>query len=80
MYKRLSAVLLMSLLVLLAASAVDADSKLTTSWRDPSVTRVNFTKIVVAFTSKDTDLRRRVEGGLARRIPRSVAANTIVTD
>ena len=80
MYKRQSAVLLMSLLVLLAARAVDADSKLTTSWRDPSVTRLNFTKIVVAFTSNDTDLRRRVEGGLARRIPRSVAANTIVTD
>ena len=65
---------------LVVAPAVGADTKLTTTWRDPQVSSVNFSKIVVAFISKDADLRRRVEGGLARRIPRSVVANTLVTD
>ena len=77
MSKILSALLL---LVLLVAPAARADANLTTTWRDPSVTTLNFSKIVVAFISSDADLRRRVEGGLARRIPRSVAANTIVSD
>ena len=76
MYKLASALLLFALLVTPAARAAD----LSTTWRDPSVTTINFSKVVVAFISKDADLRRRVEGGLARRIPRSVAANTIVPD
>ena len=77
MYKLASALLLVALLV---TPAVRADADLSTTWRDPSVTTINFSKVVVAFISKDADLRRRVEGGLARRIPRSVAANTIVPD
>jgi len=75
-YKLASALLLLALLVAPVARAAD----LSTTWRDPSVTKTNFSKVVVAFISKDADLRRRVEGGLARRIPRSVAANTIVPD
>jgi hypothetical protein len=74
-YKLASALLLLALFV---TPVVSAD--LSTTWRDPSVTTINFSKVVVAFISKDADLRRRVEGGLARRIPRSVAANTIVPD
>lgn len=77
MHQLLSALFLS---VLLASAGAGADTKLTTSWKDPSVTKLNFSKIVVAFVSNDADLRRRVEGGLARRIPRSVAANTIVPD
>ncbi|HWO02271.1 MAG TPA: hypothetical protein VNS63_23700 [Blastocatellia bacterium] len=77
MFKLVSGLLLVALLV---APATRADANLTTTWRDPAVTKINFTKVVVAFISSDADLRRRVEGGLARRIPRSVAANTIVPD
>lgn len=75
MYKLLSPFLLLAFLV----PAV-AGTKLTTTWRDPSVTTTNFSKVIVAFISKDADLRRRVEGGLARRIPRLVPANTLVPD
>jgi len=76
MHKFLRAILIASLVTATAAGG----TKLTTSWKDPNVGKLNFSKIVVTFLSKDDDLRRRVEGGLARRIPRSVAANTIVTD
>ena len=77
MYQYLSVFLLAALLV---PATTGAGAKLTTSWRDPNVTKLNFSKVVVAFVSNDADLRRRVEGGLARRIPRSVAANTLVTN
>jgi len=77
MYKVLLSFLLTFLLV---APTIGASTKFTTSWRDPQVANIKFSKIVVAFISNDADLRRRVEGGLARRIPRSVAANTLVPD
>src|SRR5262249_48615439 len=76
MHKFLRAILIASLVTAPASGG----TKLTTSWKDPNVGKLNFNKVVVTFLSKDDDLRRRVEGGLARRIPRSVAANTIVTD
>jgi len=76
MHKFLTALIIASLVAALAAGG----TKMTTTWKDPNVGKLNFSKIVVTFLSKDDDLRRRVEGGLARRIPRSVPANTIVTD
>jgi hypothetical protein len=76
MLRFLRAILIASLVTAPAAGS----TKLTTTWKDPNVGKLNFSKIVVTFLSKDDDLRRRVEGGLARRIPRSVAANTIVAD
>ena len=75
MYKLLSALLLLAFVVPTAAG-----TKLTTTWRDPNATKTDYAKVVVAYISKDADLRRRVEAGLARRIRRSVAANTIVPD
>jgi hypothetical protein len=77
MYKTFGSILMAALLT---APVTNASTKLTTTWRDPNVGKVNFSKIVVTFLSKDDDLRSRVEGGLARRIPRSVAANTIVSN
>lgn len=77
MYRFWRAFLLASLLV---APAVIAGTKLTTTWRDPQVATVNFSKIVVAFISQDADLRHRVEDGLARRMLRAVAAHTLVSD
>jgi hypothetical protein len=62
------------------SAPVAGGAKLTTTWKDPSVIKTNFSKVVMTFISKDADLRRRVEGGLVRRIPRSVAANTMVPD
>jgi hypothetical protein len=77
MYRSLSSVLLATFIV---ASVPGASPKLTTTWKDPNVGKVNFSKIVIAFLTNDDDLRKRIEGGLARRIQRSVAANTIVAD
>jgi len=77
MCRFLRAFLLGSLLV---APVAYAGTKLTTTWRDSQVATANFNKIVVAFISQDADLRHRVEGGLARRISRSVAAHTLVPD
>lgn len=75
MYKLLSPFLILAFLVPALAGV-----KLTTMWKDPSVIKPNFSKVLMAFISKDPELRRRVEGGLARRIPRAVAANTLVPD
>ena len=75
MSKLLSAFLILAFLV-----PVEAGTKLTTTWKDPSVAKTNFSKVVMVFIHKDAELRRRVEGGLARRVPRSVAANTLVPD
>jgi hypothetical protein len=77
MYQLLSSILVAAFL---AAAAPGPSPKLTTSWKAPDADKLNFTKIVVAFLTSDADLRNRVEGGLARRIARSVPANTIVPD
>jgi hypothetical protein len=77
MYKFVRSILIVALV---ASFATAGSTKLTTVWKDTNAAKVNFSKVVVAFLTSDTDLRRRVEGGLARRIPRSVAANTIVPD
>ena len=78
MYQLVIRVLLVVLLVVPMTGATD--TKLTTTWRDPSVTTTNFSKIVIAFITDDADLRRRVEDGLVRRTQRSVAAYTLVPD
>lgn len=57
-----------------------SSAKLVTTWRDPEAGKVGFAKVVVALVSPDADLRRRVEGGLARRIRGAVAANTLIPD
>ena len=78
MYQFLIRVLLVVLLVV--PMTVATDTKLTTTWRDPSVTTTNFSKIVIAFITDDANLRRRVEDGLVRRTQRSVAAHTLVPE
>jgi len=68
------------ILALFAGSTAEAGVKVVTTWRDSRATAPNFSKIVIAFPTNDTSLRERVESGLARRIPRSVAAHTFVPD
>jgi hypothetical protein len=67
-------------LVLAVVTAFGADTKLTTTFRDPKVGKLAYSKIAVAYISPDADLRRRVEDGLARRVRNSVAARTLVPD
>jgi len=75
---KLSASLLV--LAILAGSVAEAGVKVVTTWKDPAASAPNFSKIVIAFPTTNTSLRQRVESGLARRIPRSVAAHTFVPD
>jgi hypothetical protein len=77
MMRRITALFL--LLPALAATTTFAfGSKIATTYRDPEVKTAAFTKIFVAVLSPDADLRRRAEGGLARRIKNSVSATTLV--
>jgi hypothetical protein len=62
------------------ATAGASGTKVVTTWRGTNVGPINFKKVVVAFLNRDTDLRHRVEDGLARRVRRSVAAHTFVPD
>lgn len=63
-----------------ATSAFASDSKLVTTSKNPSAKPAAFSKIVVVVASKDADLRRRAEGGLARRVRNAVAATTLMPD
>src|SRR5215471_16882435 len=76
--RKLSACLVV--FVLLAGSIAEAGVKVVTTWKDPAAGAPKFSKIVIAFPTTNTSLRQRVESGLARRIPRSVAAHTFVPD
>ena len=74
-------ILRLAILALLTTTVAGAgDTKFSTTFRDATVTKPNFTKVVVAFATSDTDLRRRVEDGLARRTQRCVAAYNIIPD
>jgi len=63
-----------------AAPVAASDSKLVTTSKNPSAKPAAFTKVVVIVAAKDADLRRRAEGGLARRVRNAVAAITIMPD
>jgi len=56
MHKFLRATLIASLLT----APVAGGTKLTTTWKDPNVGKLNFSKVVVTFLSEDDHLRRRV--------------------
>ena len=77
--RRISIMFVLLAFFVYTAAAV-SDTKVVTTWKATDVGTVNFNKIVVAFLNQDTDLRHRVEDGLARRIRRSVAAHTFVPD
>jgi hypothetical protein len=61
-------------------SAFAGSSKISTMFRDPDATPQPGAKKAVAVLSRDADLRRRAEGGLARRIKNAMAASTILSD
>jgi len=62
------------------APVAASDSKLVTTSKNPAAKPAAFSKVVVIVASKDADLRRRAEGGLARRVRNAVAAVSIMPD
>ena len=67
-------------LVMFTSTNAHAGVKLVTTAKSPEATGLKFNKILVVLLDVDNDLRRRAEGGLARRIPGAVAASAIIPD
>jgi hypothetical protein len=79
--KVLRSMKLPALMILLLAPAVfAASSKISTKYRDPDSGALKFTKVAVVVVSSDADLRRRAEGGIARRIRNATPATKLVPD
>jgi hypothetical protein len=72
--------LLALLAAILAPGAFTASSKIVTKYRDAESAALKFTKIAVVILSPDADLRRRAEGGIARRIRNAAPASTLVPE
>ena len=64
--------------VLAASIASASDTRLVTTAKDASGKPAAFTKTAIIVASPDADLRRRAEGGLARRLPNAVAVTTML--
>lgn len=76
MFRTLSA---LSLAILLASTTFAAsEGKIITTSKNSAAKPIAFTKTVVVVASPDADLRRRAEGGLARRVRNAVAATTLL--
>jgi len=76
----LSALVLSLIAQISAGPAMALDSKIVTTAKNASAKPAPFTKIMVIVASPDADLRRRAEGGLARRIRNAVAATAAIPD
>jgi hypothetical protein len=73
-------------LLLLAAAAIAAllggcaTTQITSAWKDPALSRLPFSKVLVVFQHSDADLRMRLERSMAAGIPNSVPAHAIFSD
>jgi hypothetical protein len=55
-------------------------TEVTTTWRDPVATPIQFRRVLAIFVGGDTAMRRKVENRLARNVPNIVASNTVIPD
>jgi hypothetical protein len=60
--------------------ACGPSTRITQSWKDPSVTNLRFTKIVAVCMCKDGAFRRSVEDEMVKRIRNAVASYTILPE
>ena len=70
-------------LILVAATAIlaaCANTKLTSSWKDESLAKVPFAKVLVVFQNKDEGLRRALEDEMAKGIPNATPAYQVLSD
>lgn len=77
---RRTSILLAIATIFIASSAFASDTKLVTTSKNPAAKPAVFNKVVVVVAAADADLRRRAEGGLARRVKNAVAATTLIPD
>jgi hypothetical protein len=55
-------------------------TEVTTTWRDPVTTPIQFRKVLGIFVGDDATMRRKVEDRLARGRPAIVASHTVIPD
>jgi hypothetical protein len=72
--------LVLALLALAGIAAGCETTRITSEWRDPSLARVPFHKVLVVFQHADAGLRRIVEDEMARDIPGATPAYTLFRD
>ena len=72
--------------LLLAAAAMAAllggcaSTHITSAWKDPGLSRLPFSKVLVVFQHSDPQLRMRLERSMAAEIPNSVPSHAIFSD
>jgi hypothetical protein len=75
---------LSSLAVALIATALTAcaarPTEVTTTWRDPVTTPIQFRRVLAIFVGGDTAMRRKIENRVARNVSNTVASNTVIPD
>ena len=57
-----------------------ASTQITSAWKDPGLSRLPFSKVLVVFQHSDAQLRMRLERSMAAEIPNSVPAHAIFSD
>jgi hypothetical protein len=62
------------------ACATGGSPDLETSWRDPSISRLHFNRLLVSYATNDDEMRRRVEDKLAKQLPNAFAAYRVAPD
>ena len=55
-------------------------TEVTTTWRDPVTTPIQFRKVLGIFVGDDATMRRKVEDRMARGRPTIVASHTVIPD
>lgn len=72
--------LLLFAAVLAALVAGCASTEITSTWKDPDLSRVPFRKVLVVFQHRDASIRRVLEDEMAKDIPNSVPAYRLFND
>jgi hypothetical protein len=67
-------------LVLAALVAGCASTRLTTQWSDPALAQAKFSKVLVAFQSREEPIRRALEDTMARSIPNATPSYQVLDE
>ena len=57
-----------------------ASTRLTTQWSDPALAQARFTKVLVAFQSREEPIRRALEDTMARTIPNATPSYRVLEE
>jgi hypothetical protein len=71
---------LLLLLALALGGCATSRTRLETSWRSPEATTLSFERVLVLASMPDAATTRRIEEGLAARLPGGVAAHRVLAD